>query len=68
MTTPAVASEVLVRAYLNGRSMDEAMFRAVVWMAGQRLRGSITPALNQALCQDIDSQAGAVRTIRWPWL
>lgn len=33
MTTSNVAAQVLVRAYLRGRSMDEIMFAATVWMA-----------------------------------
>jgi hypothetical protein len=47
MTTSNVAAQVLVRAYLNGRSMDEFMFAAAVWMADQRLTGGMVPALDR---------------------
>lgn len=52
----------LVRAYLNGRSMDDWLFGAVVWMADLRLANGWTPVLDQRLRMDIDSQArgGAV--------
>lgn len=67
MTTSHVAAQVLVRAYLHGRSMDELMFKAAVWMADKRLTGGIVPALDQTLRDDIDSQAGAVIAFQQSW-
>ncbi|MBT2326717.1 hypothetical protein J7E62_30870 [Variovorax paradoxus] len=67
MTTSNVAAQVLVRAYLNGRSMDEFMLAAAVWMADKRLTGGIVPALDQTLRDDIDSQAGPVMAFQQSW-
>jgi len=67
MTTSDVAAQVLVRAYLKGRSMNEFMFTAAVWMADKRLTGGIVPALDQTLRDDIDSQAGAAPTFKQGW-
>ena len=64
MTTPEATAHRLVRNYLDGRSMDAFMFAAVVWMAHKRLTSGLTPTLDRQLCDDIDSQAGAVRRIR----
>jgi hypothetical protein len=60
MTTSNVLAQILVRAYLNGRSMDEFMFSAAVWRADRRLKGGLVPALDQTLRDDIDSQAAPV--------
>ena len=64
MSTSKVAAQILVRAYLDGRTMDEFMFGAVVWMVDQRLTSGIVPALDQALRDDIDSQAGPVMAFK----
>ena len=64
MTTSEIAAQVLVRDYLDGRSMDAFMFAAAVWMAHKRLTSGQVPTLDRRLCDDIDSQAGAVRRIR----
>ncbi len=60
MTTSNVAAQVLVHAYLDGRSMDEFMFAATVRLVDKRLARGIAPALDQMLRDDIDGQAGAV--------
>jgi hypothetical protein len=60
MTTSNVVAQILVRAYLDGRAMDEFMFNAAVWMADKRLAGGIVPALDQTLRADIDCQAAPV--------
>ena len=60
MTDSNVVAQILVRAYLDGRAMDEFMFNAAVWMADKRLAGGIVPALDQTLRADIDSQAAPV--------
>jgi hypothetical protein len=67
MTTSNVAAQVLVRAYLHGRSMDEFLFAAAVWMVDKRLAGAIMPALDQTLRDDIDSQAGEMVAFKQFW-
>jgi CheY-like chemotaxis protein len=59
MTTSNVAAQVLVRAYLRGRSMDDFMFAAAVDTVAGRLVRGIVPVLDQALRRDIDSHASA---------
>ena len=56
-----------MRAYLQGRSMDEFLYAAAVWMVDKRLTGGITPALDQTLRDDIDSQAGEVVAFKQFW-
>lgn len=52
-----------MRTYLDGRPMDEFMFAAAVWMVSKRLARGTVPALDRALCEDIDGQAGTVPDI-----
>ena len=67
MTTANVAARALVHAYLSGRSMDEFMLEAVVWMAERRLTRGLTPVLDPMLRYDIDQQASAASTGRPRW-
>lgn len=55
VSNPSAAE--LVRAYLHGRSMDDGLFDAVVWMAAKRQASGAMPVLDQRLRMDIDSQA-----------
>lgn len=64
MTTPEATAQRLVRDHLDGRSMNAFMFAAAVWMAHKRLTEGQVPTLDRRLCDDIDSQAGAVHRIR----
>jgi hypothetical protein len=48
---------MLVCAYLAGRSMEDWMYQAVVWVAARRMAGGLTPVLDQWLQMDIDNQA-----------
>ena len=57
MTQAEYLAQSLIRTYLNGRTMPEDMFEAVVWVAAQRLTGRRMPVLDETLRQDIDSQA-----------
>lgn len=57
MSPDPTAAESVVLAYLNGRTMDAHMFEAAVWVVGRRLAAGMTPALDEALCADIDGHA-----------
>jgi hypothetical protein len=59
MTTSEFAAESLVRTYLNGRTMEPILFRAVVWRAEKRLTSGMMPVLDATMRTDIDNQAGA---------
>lgn len=59
MSPSELAADVLVRAYLHGRTLPKIMHGAVVWVAESRLSGGKRPVLDATLCADIDSQAVA---------
>jgi hypothetical protein len=59
MTASEFAAESLVRTYLNGRTMEPILFRAVVWRAEKRLTSGMMPVLDATMRTDIDNQAGA---------
>jgi hypothetical protein len=60
------SAAALVLAYLDGRSMDDWLLGAVVWMADRRLASGMTPVLDQRLRMDIDSQAQAPASASTP--
>jgi hypothetical protein len=59
MSPSELAADVLVRAYLHGRTLPKIMHSAVVWVAESRLSSGKRPVLDATLCADIDSQAVA---------
>jgi len=59
MSPSELAADVLVRAYLHGRTLPKILHGAVVWVAETRLSSGKLPVLDATLCADIDSQATA---------
>lgn len=57
MSPSEMAADVLVRAYLHGRTLPKILHGAVVWVAETRLSSGKLPVLNATLCADIDNQA-----------
>lgn len=57
MSPSELAADVLVRAYLHGRTLPKILHGAVVWVAETRLSSGKRPVLDATLCADIDSQA-----------
>ena len=51
------AAEALIADYLNGRTLPEAVHKAVVLAARTRLLHGEEPVLDEALCSDIDREA-----------
>ncbi|MGJ7528485.1 hypothetical protein [Variovorax sp. GB1P17] len=57
MSPSELAADVLVRAYLHGRTLPKILHGAVVWVAETRLSSGKHPVLDATLCADIDNQA-----------
>ncbi|MBT2320784.1 hypothetical protein J7E62_00210 [Variovorax paradoxus] len=62
MALSLFAARALVVDYLNGRTLPDRLQEAVVRAVESRLTGGEIPVLNKDLCEQIDSQAGELRT------
>ena len=60
MTSCENTAELLVRVYLNGRSMPRVLQDAVVWVVASRLTRGEKPVLDEVLRSDIDHHAFAL--------
>ena len=62
MALSLFAARALVLDYLNGRILPELRQSEIVHAVKCRLIGGATPVLDEHMCEQIDSQAGELRT------
>ncbi|CAN7737261.1 hypothetical protein LJR175_006483 [Variovorax sp. LjRoot175] len=62
MALSLFAARALLVDYLNGRTLPDRLQDSVVRAVESRLIGGEVPVLNRDLCEQIDSQAGELRT------
>ncbi len=64
MALSLFAARALVVHYLNGRTLPVPLHNSVVQAVETRLIGGVTPVLDADLCEQIDSEAGDLRSQR----
>ena len=57
MSLSLFAANLLIRDYLNGRSLPRALHDLVVRKAETRLLNGLMPVLDEAICTEVESNA-----------